>query len=131
MKKTFTLLAFVTGITLWAQAAEDQSVLQYTGRYKFSDAADMPVAEVTYTDKGLQLTSPMGVATLQLIDGDTFSIVEFHGTAQFVRNSDRKVKKVVIKMLAFEIEGAKEPSKRSLMFHPLAPQKFLGDSFEG
>jgi hypothetical protein len=132
MKKLFTLLAFVTVTVLWAQAAEDPSVTQYTGRYKFSDASDMPVAEVTFNDKGLQLTSSMGVATLQHLGGDTFSIVEFNGTAEFVRSSDKKVKKVVIKMMTFELEGSKEPAKRSLMFHPLAPQKFLGDNnYEG
>ena len=131
MKKLFTLFAFITGTILWAQAAEDQSALQYTGRYKFSEAADMPVAEVTYGDKGLQLTSPMGVATLQPLGGDTFSIVEFQGTAQFVRSPDKKVKKIVIKMMAFEIEGSKEPARKSLMFHPLAPQKFLSEDYEG
>lgn len=131
MKKLFTLFAFVTGTIFWAQAAEDPSVSQYTGRYKFSEAADIPIAEVTYSDKGLQLTSPMGVATLQHLGGDTFSIVEFNGTAEFVRSSDKKVKKLVIKMMAFEIEGSKEPAKRSLMFHPLAPQKFLGEGYDG
>jgi hypothetical protein len=131
MKKLFTLFALVSGTILWAQAAEDPSVSQYTGRYKFSEASDIPIAEVTYSDKGLQLTSSMGVATLQHLGGDTFSIVEFPGTAEFVRSSDKKVKKLVIKMMAFEIEGAKEPAKRTLMFHPLAPQKFLSDGFEG
>lgn len=126
MKKLFTLLVFTVGTVCYAFSM-DNSDSQYTGRYKFSDNVSVPTAEVLMQDNALVLSSPMGVATLHHLEGDLFSIDELHGTVEFVRSADKKVSKLIIKMMAFELEGAREPAKRSMLFHPLSPGKFLTD----
>ncbi len=126
MKKILTLLVFIAGTLGWAYALDtDVSKLQYTGKYKFSEDTNIPVAEVLIQDNALVLSSSMGTATLHQLQGDVFCIEELHGTAEFVRGADKKIKSIIIKMKTFEIEGAKEPSKKSMLYHPLCPQKFL------
>lgn len=124
MKKIFTLVVLIFGAVIWANS-QDSTMMQYTGKYKFPEASGVPVAEVVLQDNVLTLTSPMGVATLHHVEGDVFNIVELNGTAEFVRSTDKKVKTLKITLLSIEIEGAKEPLKKSMLFHPLMPQKFL------
>lgn len=105
MKKIFLLLIVMTGF-LTVQAQND-SLQQYTGKYKFPDGS--PVTEITVTldSTGLTANSAMGSSELKRTEGDVFEILAYGGTATFKRNAENKISGVHILVGDINMEGTK------------------------
>jgi hypothetical protein len=66
--------------------------------------------------------SQMGSSTFTRIEGDKFTIVEYNGIAEFIRNAEGKVISVKVTVDTMVLEGTKEGSAlRALRFNPLSP----------
>lgn len=105
MKKIFLFLLVMTGfLTVHAQ---NDSLQQYTGKYKFPDGS--PVTEITVTLDSTVLTanSAMGSSELKRSEGDVFEIVAYGGTATFKRNAENKISGVNILVGDINMEGTK------------------------
>lgn len=113
MKYVFTL---IIGLCWGATATFAQDTLQqYTGKYKFADGS--PVAEVTVTlaDGALTMNSAAGASPLKHESGDLFTITAFNGTAAFVRNAERKISGVHVEAMGYVMDGTKDDSGFALM----------------
>lgn len=104
--KKFILFLFALVSFSVANAQED-TLKQYTGKYKFPEGS--PVAEITITlESGiLTSTSAMGSTELRKREGDTFEIVAYGGTAIFKRNSEGKITGVQVLVGDINMEGTK------------------------
>lgn len=87
--------------------AQNDSLKQYTGTYKFPDGS--PVTEITVSldSTGLYANSAMGSSELKRTEGDVFEIVAYAGTASFKRNADNKISGVHILVGDLNMEGTK------------------------
>jgi hypothetical protein len=106
MKYVFMLFV---GLCLSATAVFAQDTLQqYTGKYKFGDGS--PVADVTVTlaDGALTMNSSAGSSPLRHESGDLFTITAFNGTASFGRSAERKINSVHIEAMGYVMDGTKE-----------------------
>ncbi len=111
MKKFSLFLVMITSITiLHAQQTSQDTLQEYTGKYKFP--AGSVIAEVTITlDSGvLHGYSDMGNSELREIVKDTFEVVAYGGTATFKRDSAGKIISVHIIVGDTDIEGQKSDS---------------------
>ncbi len=105
MKKIFLFLIAITGF-LTVQAQND-SLQQYTGKYKFPDGSPFTEVTVTLDSTVLTASSAMGSSELKKIEGDVFEIVAYSGTATFKRNADNKIGAVHILVGDINVEGTK------------------------
>lgn len=106
--KNFLLVPFFTIFLCSFAAGQDAPLEQYIGKYVFPEGSAVPWVEVKLTEGGLITESPMGNATLQRIEKDLFSIVEYNGTSEFRRNGDGKVTGIKVAVMGLEMEGTKE-----------------------
>lgn len=120
MKKAIAFFVFSIGLTIAAQC-QDSTLAAYTGYFKFPDGSPIPTAEIKLVDSVLAVESPSGNSTLARIQGDLFSIVEYNGTAQFVRGEDKKIKGVRISVMGIELEGEKVPTPAIFYWRALTP----------
>lgn len=102
-----TCLAALPAIFSFGQ---DAPLEQYVGKYIFSNGSQVPWVEVKLVNGALISESPQGNATLQRIEKDQFSIVEYNGMAEFKRNAEGKVTGVKVLVMDLEMEGTKEES---------------------
>lgn len=107
MSKVLMLLSFLVSFVIFSNA-QDAPKTDYVGKYNFPEGSAVPYVEIKLSDSTLSAESPMGTATLQKIEGDVFSIVEYNGTAEFKRNSEGKVVSVKVTVMGLEMEGTKE-----------------------
>jgi len=106
--KNFLLVPFFTLFLCSLAAGQDAPLEQYIGKYVFPEGSAVPWVEVKLTEGVLITESPMGNATLQRIEKDLFSIVEYNGTSEFRRNADGKVTGIKVAVMGLEMEGTKE-----------------------
>ncbi|MFI5133362.1 MAG: DUF3471 domain-containing protein [Chitinophagales bacterium] len=92
---------------LHAQQPTQDSLQQYTGKYKFPDGSIVTEITVTIENGVLYANSVMGNAELRKIDKDLFEITGYNGSAGFKRNSEGKVSGVQIIVGDIDIEGSK------------------------
>ena len=105
MKKIILFVIITMGfLTVHAQ---NDSLKQYTGTYKFPDGS--PVTEITVSldSSGLFANSAMGSSELKRTEGDVFEIVAYGGTATFKRNAENKIGGVHILVGDLNMEGTK------------------------
>jgi uncharacterized protein DUF3471 len=108
MKKIFLLAITAFAFScVNAQGSPADSLLEYTGKYKFPEGS--PFTEVTITiDNGvLTASSSAGSSELKRRTGDIFDIVAYNGTATFKRNEEKKVSRVQVQVDDLDIEGEK------------------------
>jgi hypothetical protein len=105
MKKIFLLLMVMMGF-LMAHAQND-SLKQYAGKYKFPDGSPFTEVIVTLDSTGLTASSAMGSSELKRTEGDVFEVVAYGGTATFKRNADNKISGVHILVGDINVEGTK------------------------
>jgi hypothetical protein len=113
MKKGFFLF-FVLAITfiLQAQPTNLQDTLQeYTGKYKFPDGSVITEVMVTIENGVLTGSSAMGSSELRKTEGDIFEVVAYSGTATFKRNTENKIIGVHLVVGDIDIEGTKTEEK--------------------
>lgn len=108
MKKgflAFLMLAFI--VTVHAQ---DSTLQEYTGKYKFPDGSVVTEIDVTIENGILTSNSTAGTSTLEKLGTDSFSVVSFQGVAVFRRDDNKKITKVVIDAMGYHLEGTKDPA---------------------
>ena len=105
MKKIiFSLMVVMSFLTVNAQ---EDSLKQYTGKYKFPDGSVVTEITVTLDSTGLIANSAMGSSELKKTEGDVFEIVAYGGLATFKRNTENKISGVVILVGDINMEGTK------------------------
>jgi hypothetical protein len=114
MKKSLLFLLTVFSLSL-AVHAQDTTQQQYLGKYKFPAGSVVPEVTVTIESGVLMMSSTAGTSSLQLVKGDTFTIVSFSGTAIFKRNEGNKVVGVHIDAGGYVLDGTKEESSGILI----------------
>ncbi len=125
MNKLLFLFAFSIALSI-PGIGQDSTFEAYTGKFNFPEGSAVPWVEVKLNNGVLVSESPNGSATLQRIEGDVFSIVEYNGTAEFKRNAEGKVTSVKVVVMGLEMEGTKESAKFKYLRHlPISPVRML------
>jgi hypothetical protein len=119
MKKLVTSLSFFLFLSFSA-ISQEAPLENYVGKFVFPADNPVPYVEVKLNGTTLMSESPMGSATLQRIEADQFSIVEYNGLAEFKRNGEGKVIGVKISVMGLEMEGKKEESIPGILFPHVA-----------
>lgn len=103
----YFFLSLIMMISFLTVNAQNDSLKQYTGTYKFPDGS--PVTEITVTldSTGLYANSALGSSELKRTEGDVFEVVAYGGTATFKRNAENKVSGVHVLVGDLNIEGTK------------------------
>ncbi len=121
MKKAFLFLCFVLGSFVFAQAqdapAKDSALQQFVGKYKFPDGSVVAEVIVALEEGALTMSSSAGTSALEKQGEDVYTIVQFQGSAKFVRDSNRRIIGVNINAMGYQLEGTKVETR------PLALQK--------
>lgn len=81
----------------------------YVGKYVFPDGSPVPDVDVVLSSGTLMMNSAAGNSSLVQLGIDSFSIVEFSGTAVFRRGDDKKVQMVHIEAMGYILDGNKMP----------------------
>ena len=109
MKKLSLLAAAITCLSFLAAAQTDSTTLKdYTGRYVFPDGSVVTDVTVLLDGEQLSMNSSAGTSPLEKLGVDSFSIVQFQGTAVFKRNEAQLVKAVHIEAAGYVLDGTKE-----------------------
>jgi hypothetical protein len=106
MKKLFLSLILVAGF--YTANAQADSLQEYTGTYIFPDGNVVPSVDVTLAGGALSMSSAAGTSALVQLGVDSFSVVEFSGTAVFRRGDDKKVNGVHIEAAGYVMDGKKQ-----------------------
>lgn len=111
MKKLF-ISFFLTAViaTVNAQTTPQPPLEDYVGKYAFADGSPVPDVDVLLQGGALSMLSAAGNSSLTQLGIDSFSIVEFSGTAVFRRGEDKKVNLVHIEAMGYILDGHKVPS---------------------
>jgi len=130
MKKLFFFFLFVLAIlSVKAQSPSptpaDPPLEDFVGKYVFPDGSVVPDVEVTLADSALTMMSVQGNSSLAKLGVDSFSIVEFSGTAVFKRGDDKKVNAVHIEAAGYILDGKKDTAGKWSWSMYLVPDKEL------
>lgn len=109
MKHVLFIIALLTALGARAQNA---SLTEYTGKYKFGEGASVSEALVELKDNKLVISSDRGAASLTRLESDSFAVDEYGGYVAFRRNATKLVSglKVSIPAADIDIEGVKADS---------------------
>lgn len=113
--KQSLLAFFLVAITVISAQAQDTTQQQYLGKYKFPAGSVVEEVNVVFENGALMMNSTAGTSSLQLVKGDTFTIVSFNGTAVFKRNESGKVNGVHIDASGYVLDGVKDESKINIL----------------
>jgi len=116
MKKMF--LAFLMIGFFVAVRAQDTTLQQYTGKYKFPDGSVVTEINVTIEGGVLTSNSSAGTSVLEKLATDTFSVVSFQGTAVFTRDANKKVNGVIVDAMGYHLEGTKDTAVSLVFIKP-------------
>lgn len=107
MKKIVLLLMLLPACLL--AVSQNDSLQEYTGKYRFPDGSPVTEIGVVLEDGVLTATSVMGNSEFRKTDSkDVFEIVAFAGTATFKRNGDGKIIGLRIQVQDIDMEGTRE-----------------------
>ena len=116
MKKLFFFLMLSLASCSFAQAQTPaDSLKQYTGTYRFPDGSVISEVVVTLDGGTLNMASSAGTSELQKLGVDSFSVVNFQGTARFNRNADNKIIGVTVDARGYLLEGKKAETTAYLL----------------
>ena len=107
MRKIF--LFFLLSAVVLFSFAQDSTLNDYTGKYKFPVGSTVPEVDITLSDNILTITAVLGSATMEKISRDTFMIPTYgNALVFFYRNTDNKVNAIKIDTGSDVLEGKKE-----------------------
>jgi hypothetical protein len=109
--KKWLLFSLINIIALTAFAQADSTLKDYTGRYVFPEGNVVPDVTVVLEGNGLTMSSSAGTSALEKTGVDSFTVVEFSGTAVFKRDASNKVNAVHIEAAGYVMDGTKEEGK--------------------
>lgn len=121
------LMLVITTTILHAQTPSQDSLKEYTGKYKFPEGSTITEVTVTLDNGILYGSSDMGSSELRRIVKDTFEVVAYGGMATFKRDSSGKVSGVHIVVGDTNIEGEKKDSLSLSKIYNLYPQDLFHD----
>ena len=102
------MICFLLGIVAFTHAQDKDSTLQdFVGKYKFPEGSVVSEVSVSIEGEGLVMGSSIGTSTLVKIGEDLFSITAYDGSAQFKRDTNKKVIGVSINAGGYALEGTK------------------------
>jgi hypothetical protein len=106
MKYVFSL---VMGLVLFTIAAQAQDTLQqYTGKYKFPSGGPVAEVEVVMQEGVLVMNSTAGASPMRHEKNDEFTLTAINGIAVFTRSPERKISGVHIEAMGYVMDGTKE-----------------------
>ncbi len=110
MKKVLFVFGLV--VSYLAIHAQNDSLQQFVGTYKFPDGSVVSSVAVSMEDSTLKMSSEAGNSSLSRLGIDSFVIDRFNGTAIFKRDNDRKVNGVHIEAMGYVLDGEKLPDNK-------------------
>lgn len=123
MKKFFLFAALAFSCTISA-LSQEAPLESYVGKFNFPQGSPVPFVDVKISNGSLIGESQMGIASLQRIEADVFSIVEYNGVAEFKRNGDGKVVSIKVTVNDLIMEGTRENLHlKAIPWFPLSPLK--------
>lgn len=117
MKRFVLFLSLVSSFCLLH--AQDSSLQEYTGTYKFPDGSVVPSVEIKMENGALMVNSSMGSAGLEKVTKDTFNVLTYDGMAYFSRNADKKIDGIRIVVHDMILEGKKDSTGLSILIEDL------------
>ncbi|HEX2608679.1 MAG TPA: DUF3471 domain-containing protein [Flavisolibacter sp.] len=117
MKSAIALILLVCCMNVVSHA-QDSTLTQYTGTYKFAEGSPTPSVDITIQDGALFANASIGAARMERVGKDTFSIPEHGGMAYFFRNSDGKVKSIRVEVGDMILEGEKQAAQPIAFLRP-------------
>jgi hypothetical protein len=106
--KKLMMICLMLGVAAFAHAQDKDSTLQdFVGKYKFPEGSIVAEVTVSMEGSGLVMGSSIGTSTLVKIGEDLFSITAYDGSAQFKRDTNKKVIGVSINAGGYALEGTK------------------------
>jgi hypothetical protein len=108
MRKLFLLIfASICFVALHAQTPVNDSLKEYTGKYKFPEGNPVPEVTISIQNGVLFGSSAQGSSELKRIEKDIFEVVAYSGIATFKRNEQAKVVGIKIEVEDTIMEGTK------------------------
>lgn len=102
------MICLMLGAVVFVNAQDKDSTLQdFVGKYKFPEGSIVAEVTVSVEGAGLVMGSSIGTSALVKIGEDLFSITAYDGSAQFKRDSNKKVIGVSINAGGYALEGTK------------------------
>ena len=106
--KKLMIICLLLAIVAFTHAQDKDSTLQdFVGKYKFPEGSVVSEVSVSIEGEGLVMGSSIGTSTLVKIGEDLFSITAYDGSAQFKRDTNKKVIGVSINAGGYALEGTK------------------------
>ncbi|MFZ6025046.1 MAG: hypothetical protein ACOYVG_11415 [Bacteroidota bacterium] len=106
--KKLMLLCLLLNVVFFVQAqTQDSTLNDFVGTYKFPEGSVVAEVVVSMEADGLLMGSSVGNSTLVKTGEDLFSITAYDGTAQFKRDTNKKVIGVNINAGGYILEGTK------------------------
>lgn len=110
MRKILFLAILFAGIAFTSHAQQtqkDTTLQEFVGKYTFPQGSIISSVTLTIENGSLFSRSSAGESALEKTKEDLFYIIEFKGTAKFVRDTSGKVSGVIIDASGYHIEGPK------------------------
>lgn len=102
------MICLMLGAFVFVHAQDKDSTLQdFVGKYKFPEGSIVTEVTVSVEGAGLVMGSSVGTSALVKIGEDLFSITAYDGSAQFKRDTNKKVIGVSINAGGYALEGTK------------------------
>ena len=110
MTKLLLFVIAVSGTFILSaqQTSKQDSLKEYTGKYKFPKGSDVTEIRVVVENGELWAKSDKGDSELRRIEKDTFEVVTYTGTATFKRNRKSKVNGLHIAVGDLKMDGKKK-----------------------
>ncbi len=116
---------FIVAINAQTEPAPKPPLEDFVGKYVFPDGSVVPDVTVTLDGSALTMASSAGTSALTELGRDSFSIVEFSGTAVFKRGDDKKVNGVHIEAMGYVLDGQKQNNGAWSFTYYLRPSREL------
>lgn len=111
MKKTLLFTVVLAFIAIAGNAQTDSTLKEYTGRYVFPEGSVVTDVTVMLDGTQLSMSSSAGTSQLTKLGVDSFTIVEFQGTAVFKRNEAKSIKSVHIEAAGYVLDGTRDEAQ--------------------
>ena len=116
---------FIIAINAQTDPAPKPPLEDFVGKYVFPDGSVVPDVTVTLDGGSLTMASSAGTSPLTELGRDSFTIVEFSGTAVFKRGDDKKVNGVHIEAMGYVLDGQKQNNGAWVFTYYLRPNREL------
>ena len=116
---------FIIVINAQTDPAPKPPLEDFVGKYVFPDGSVVPDVTVTLDGSALTMASSAGTSALTELGRDSFTIVEFSGTAVFKRGDDKKVNGVHIEAMGYVLDGQKQNNGAWAFTYYLRPNREL------